>query len=106
MLNKSCYANNPLFRMPRTYATKTGGGGGGSSNKPFQDHRDPKPLFKETFPKRAAPGCEYRIDYCTSFTQLVLDRQGPCLTSKRKWVEEPDKFWTIYIYPIYIQYMC
>ena len=57
--------------MPRTYATKTGGRGGGS-NKPFQDHRDPKPIFKETVPKRAAPGCKHPIHYTTSFIVLVL----------------------------------
>ena len=50
--------------MPRTYATKTGGRGGCGSSKPFQDHRDPKPLFKETVSKRAAPGCEYHIEDC------------------------------------------
>ena len=57
--------------MPRTYATKTGGGWGGGSNKPFQDHRDPKPLFKETVPKRAAPGCKLHIEQSTIFTACV-----------------------------------
>ena len=56
---RSCEFESALRRliMPRTYATKTGVGG---SSKPFQDHRDPKPIFKETVPKRPAPGCKRR----------------------------------------------